>query len=92
MKGWYWYEYFDMHSGGYPQTEFEVIWIQARSQNEADDIFENTFECDPNNTTCECCGQDYVVFEYLKLDLNSTFSKQAKNRAVIAYGKNLISM
>jgi hypothetical protein len=55
--------FFDMSSGGSDKTEFEYIVIEG-SESEAAEIFCNTFNRDPYNTTCECCGQDYSIETY----------------------------
>ena len=57
-----WTEFWDMYSGGQSKLQWEEIYIEA-PEEEARTIFENRFKIDPDNTTCECCGPDYVVEE-----------------------------
>lgn len=56
-KNLYWYEFDQNNSGGYfNRDEFfgDVVFIQATSANEANEIFTNAGAYD--QSWCECCG------------------------------------
>ena len=57
-----WTRFMDMHSGGGAKLDYENILIHA-PERRAREIFEEYFERDSNNVTCECCGEDYSVSE-----------------------------
>lgn len=57
-----WTRFYDMHSGGDQKLDWPIIFIEAPEQ-EAKIIFENRFDRDPNNVTCNCCGNDYSISE-----------------------------
>jgi hypothetical protein len=57
-----WTIFFDKCSGGSEKLGVCTIWIEA-SEREATDLFEQMFERDPHNVTCDCCGEDYFVSE-----------------------------
>lgn len=68
------YRFFDMSSGGSEKTDYETIIIEAESHEEACRIFEDKFETDPYNITCDCCGQDFSISEYVDLKLAREYS------------------
>lgn len=54
-----WTKFTDMHSGGGPlKVGFYEVWIEA-DQSAAVELFENIFKHDPDNVTCNCCGEDF---------------------------------
>lgn len=56
-----WTCFIDMHSGGGTKVKpYDFIYINA-PEDEAKTIFENQFARDPENVTCNCCGQDYSI-------------------------------
>ena len=57
-----WTKFWDMHSGGGQKLDWAKIYIQA-PEEEAVVIFSNRFGRDPENVTCNCCGEDYSVSE-----------------------------
>lgn len=57
-----WTRFSDMHSGGGRKTQYEDIFIEA-PEGEAKIVFFNRFGLDPDNTTCDCCGADYAIYE-----------------------------
>lgn len=57
-----WTKFFDMSSGGSEKLGACTIWIEA-SKGEAVDLFERIFDRAPYNVTCDCCGEDYSVYE-----------------------------
>ena len=56
-------QFFDMHSGGECKLGAENIYIEADSEDTAIEVFEAVFYRDPHHVTCNCCGQDYSVYE-----------------------------
>ena len=58
-----WTRFMDMHSGGETKIPpYEYIYIEAAGE-EARKIFRQRFGRDPDNVTCECCGEDFSVDE-----------------------------
>lgn len=57
-----WTKFYDMSSGGSEKLGACTIWIEAE-EYEAVELFEKIFGLDPYNVTCQCCGQDYSVYE-----------------------------
>lgn len=55
--------FFDLASGGYKKTPYDYIYITAPSEEEAVVEFEDYFGFSPEETTCECCGSDYSIYE-----------------------------
>ncbi len=55
--------FFDMSSGGSEKLDWRRIIIEA-GKYEAIGIFQSIFDRDPQNITCGCCGEDYVIDEY----------------------------
>lgn len=56
-----WYHFMDMHSGGYAKTKYEHIFIKARSEEEAIEIFEDRFDTNPESVACSCCGSNFSI-------------------------------
>jgi hypothetical protein len=59
-------QFFDLHSGGYPSSEYAVIYIEA-PEDEARRMFTVMFG-DPDYVSCDCCGCDYAVYEVDAVD------------------------
>ena len=55
-------KFMDMHSGGGCKLGAEYIYIQA-DEDDATAIFKGVFDIDPYNVTCDCCGEDYSIYE-----------------------------
>tara|TARA_R110002153_G_C13182201_1_gene485186 strand:+ start:511 stop:726 length:216 start_codon:yes stop_codon:yes gene_type:complete len=51
-----------MASGGSRKESFEKLAVRL-PENEAREWFDRTYNRDPDNVTCECCGEDYAVYE-----------------------------
>jgi len=66
--------FMDMHSGGKLKTSFTHIYIDA-PLDEALAIFKDTFQRDPNNVTCKCCGEDFVYEEHESLEGASAYDR-----------------
>ena len=62
-----WTKFFDLSSGGGDKTEFPVIAVEGDEQS-ACELFQETFDRDPRNVTCECCGSDYSITEFDSLE------------------------
>jgi len=63
----------DMHSGGGAKLPpWEHIYLEA-PQAEAEEIFRLATGRDPENVTCDCCGEDYSVSEAETLEEVSSF-------------------
>lgn len=63
-----WTKLIDKYSGGGIKVPpYEEIYIQA-SRKDAIVIFYNMFGRNPNNVTCDCCGEDYSVSEFETLE------------------------
>ena len=68
--------FMDMHSGGKLKTPFTHIYVDAQL-DKALNIFKDTFERDPNNVTCKCCGEDFVYEEYNSLEEATAYDCKA---------------
>ena len=55
-----WTSFIDYHSGGYPKTEFKMIYIQA-SRDKAIEVFKHRFGINPLASACSCCGENFGV-------------------------------
>ena len=53
--------FWDMHSGGGQKLDWAKIYVEADSEEEAIEIFQQEFGRDPNHITCNCCGEDYSI-------------------------------
>jgi hypothetical protein len=69
--------FMDMHSGGKLKTPFTHIYVDA-PLDEALAIFKDTFQRDPNNVTCKCCGEDFVYEEYNSLEDATAYDRKAE--------------
>jgi hypothetical protein len=69
--------FMDMHSGGRLKTPFTHIYVDA-PLDEALAIFKDTFQRDPNNVTCKCCGEDFVYEEYNSLEDATAYDRKAE--------------
>lgn len=58
-----WTQFWDMHSGGYTKTDYDMIYIQA-PEDEATKIFIEMFGQHPDTVGCRCCGENFSVSEY----------------------------
>ena len=60
-------KFFNMSSGGSEKEEWTLISVNL-PQEEAVEWFEKTFDHDPYNVTCGCCGPDYSIGEYESIE------------------------
>jgi hypothetical protein len=70
-----WTVFEDMYSGGRAKLEAEYIYVEA-SKEEAKKVFRSHTGLNPDNTTCECCGRDYVIYEYDSLEEASSWRRE----------------
>lgn len=70
-----WASFMDMHSGGGCKTDYEYIYIEAKSLRHAAEEFEDRFDRDPYNVTCGCCGEDYSIGEYKSLEQATAYQR-----------------
>lgn len=57
-----WTHFWDMHSGGDQKLTWAHVFIEAE-QDRAIKLFMEAFGRDPENETCNCCGEDYSISE-----------------------------
>jgi hypothetical protein len=69
-----WTRFFDMDSGGGQKEQWKNIYIEA-PEKEAVSVFHTRFGHDPNNVTCNCCGEDYSIAEYDTLEEATSFDR-----------------
>ncbi len=68
----------DMHSGGGLKIDgADRIFIEG-PEGPARELFTSRFDRDPDNVTCECCGEDYSVSEYSSLEQATGFDRGAR--------------
>lgn len=66
--------FWDMHSGGSQKLDWDKIVIEA-PQAEAEIVFYNRFNRNPNRVTCSCCGSDYSISEFDSLAEAENYQK-----------------
>lgn len=63
-----WTAFKDMHSGGGPKIEnYEEICIEA-PEKEAVSVFYSRFGRNPDDVSCNCCGEDFLYAEHETLE------------------------
>mgnify|MGYP000151949543 FL=1 len=71
-----WTQFWDMYSGGRTKIgDFERIYIEAPEER-AIEVFRERFGRDPNNVTCECCGEDYITTGSPTLEEATSFDRK----------------
>ena len=70
-----WYRFFDCHSGGGRKTPYDAYHIQAPTERLAVEAFEAYTQCDSRNTTCDCCGPDWSIYEIDEEDAGNPWSQ-----------------
>jgi hypothetical protein len=73
-----WTQFMDMHSGGGSKLDWNMTFIEA-PQDEAEIIFQNAFDRDPNHETCDCCGNDYSIHEGVSLQQITGYHRNCRN-------------
>jgi hypothetical protein len=66
--------FMDMHSGGSLKTSYTHIYIDEPI-GEAVRTFKELFKRNPDNITCECCGEDFVYDEYSSLEEATAYDR-----------------
>jgi hypothetical protein len=56
-----WFSFHDMNGGGFTKTDYSRIYIQADTIDDAVKNFTQTFNVNPYDTTCDCCGPDFSI-------------------------------
>lgn len=59
--------FYDMHSGGGQKTDYATIYIEA-AEEDAKNIFLGRFHRNPDQVTCNCCGEDFAYWEVEAID------------------------
>lgn len=75
-----WTKFFDMSSGGGTKVFIDgkgkdYIFIEL-PEADAISYFEQRFGRDPNNVTCNCCGEDYSINGYKTLEDATRYNRQ----------------
>ncbi len=70
-----WTIFWDMNSGGGQKLDWDKIYIEGPSDS-ARKIFQALFDRDPDNVTCDCCGNDYSIDEYDSLEQASAYHRK----------------
>jgi len=65
MSGTYFY---DLSSGGEEKLKWKIIFIEEDDLYKACQIFEEKLGRDPYLVTCDCCGEDYAIEKYKKIE------------------------
>jgi len=73
---------YDMHSGGDRKTDYQVIFIKG-TEEEAQGIFEDKFNIPLYHITCECCGQDFDIWEFSEDKLEEMMEIHSNKETVI---------
>ena len=63
-----WTKFMDMHSGGGTKTDYECIYIEADTEDKAEELFEEIFDECPHSVACGCCGSNFSVSSYETLE------------------------
>lgn len=63
-----WTRFYDMHSGGGQKVSHDIVYVQAKSEDCAKEIFQEKFDRDPEGETCDCCGPDYSISTEVSLE------------------------
>lgn len=82
-----WTTFFDMFSGGEQKTPYSYIFIEAPKET-AIQVFETLFKIDPYNITCNCCGEDFAIYEDESLETATTYLKKEEKINLKTWLKN----
>jgi hypothetical protein len=78
-----WYSFYDVCSGSFRKTAYAVILIEAEHEVQAIEVFEDTFNLNPENITCVCCGPDYAIREVESIEAGLRILGSQGHRRVI---------
>ena len=56
-----WFYIMDMHSGGGRKTAFEMYFVQAADEADAEKRFADETGEDINDVCCDCCGANFSL-------------------------------
>lgn len=76
-----WTRITDMHSGGRQKLHFGTCVIEA-GEKAAVSAFREKYHRDPEHISCECCGEDYSVWE-MSNEERVNFDMKAINLEII---------
>lgn len=71
-----WTQFMDMHSGGGTKTDYEYIYIEANTEDEAIELFEEIFDEYPYSVACGCCGDNFSVSSYDTLEEATNYERK----------------
>lgn len=72
------FSFMDMHTGGYTKTSYSHLYIEAFSEEEAVDIFINTFGVNPKGSACSCCGDDFSIYSHSDIKQATGYERQCE--------------
>jgi hypothetical protein len=77
----------DMASGGSTKVAGkEYIYIEL-PEDEAIQVFEQMFNHNPYNVTCDCCGGDYSIRDYDTIEDATNYDRRSSTQSVEDYCK-----
>lgn len=91
-----WTQFWDMHSGGHQKEDFSMAFLEA-PEEKAMEIFTERYQ-HPYAVTCECCGEDYSVYEFPTLEEATSYERSggqtleeflAQDNILVLYEKDL---
>lgn len=83
-----WTQFMDMHSGGGTKTDYEYIYIEADTEDEAEELFEEIFDEYPHSVACECCGSNFSVSSYDTLEEATNYERKNGKQPLEEYLQN----
>lgn len=88
-----WFACMDMHSGGYSKTPFDNYFIEAKTEFEARERFEEvTGEC-PDAVACDCCGPNFsFTGEYDSLEEAAGYWSRGNVQEYLADPRNKVKV
>lgn len=73
-------KFYDMHSGGGAKTPYAAIFVEL-PEDQARKVFEEYFGLDCDNTTCDCCGPDFSIWE--TDNTSNKFSREGEKTLIL---------
>lgn len=67
--------FMDMLSNGSKKTPYDYIYIEA-DEDIAAEVFEKVFNECPYDVACECCGQNFSVYEFVNLEAATEYDRR----------------
>ena len=69
--------FMDMYSGGELKTAYTHIYIDG-TLDKAVETFKGVFGIDPDNQTCDCCGEDFSYAEYENIEEATAYERECE--------------